>query len=994
MAIPGFRILSRDYSTVPTGVPNMQPEIAVPGAAVAAQSAQFTAQTSARIAQSAQRNTEQAAASYESLARANEYAGASAPSTSKIGSSLAQLGTGIAEAFLRIKEQQNKQKLEQAKIEFYQEAQNLASDAASITRGEGGVFRYRNQANALVNKYQELGLPAEDIAPGLVLLFDQHRKEQERIDKATLEEAVQLTEQTRAADVARIMSPYITDIASLSAGASAQGIEDTRQAILGRLSNDLSSVDAMTGVMVTETLLNQLNSELYKNNVRVQSVAVDVQKLSEAQQIDAQAYNEALSTGDWATYVATISRVKAALPPGAQQVFTSQLDVQERVLNRSIQQASYSNMLRSAAERPIPLNPTLDLTGLNNKQVGAIAYELANNPIALQQVLTTYQTYGNRIDLGGAELPPGMQAVVSLAQEFREFEQSTKPKIINDINEARIKLSSVQRTMTADWFEFELETRQAENADPELVALSQVFKDKLGIGNIPLVNITPEQRRQYQAEWQRFKQEELARRTQSINALQSQLTSQYQRYAQYGLYTQAEGGAWVPANLNPGEVYKEVNETLERVRRISQVSIQERGGLPPNFNMPQLHTQRTAEGKALVFPFAPLGTPIAFENNQMFGAPRNGGSRPHQGLDFGLEIGTPIISYVSGTVVAVGDRGGYGKSVEIEAPDGSNHFFAHLNSFNVRNGQQIKPGDVIAYSGNTGVGSGAHLHWEVTVNGQHVNPLDYAAKIPRQLQQVRAAQASGLPNGFIPAGNGQFVTSSSNAMQYANQGATAPSEYSSANPVRQQFASSNKADYAFDASKNYGYAALRDDRLRLRLHEVARNNNIPAQWLADVIQKESGWRADAVNPYTNATGLLQFMPDTLSDRATMGTIAATTQHLLELDAVEQLKYVDQYLRFIRRVAGEINTPDELVVGVFQGVGTLIEYKRRPHNILDYVDATNFSVRQYLLDLGRDAGRQYQTPATRVVTHTSYEPGCATCQQAAYGGFFVTHEGIA
>ena len=986
MAIPGFRVLKRDYQGVQTQVNGAQYIADVPGANVSAMATDISNATSQRVAQSRQQNAQLIGSTTESLARANEYAGTPGRISSNIGGTLAQLGLGIADVLTKIQDSKRKAQIEQAKTDFIQEAQALSSDAAALTRGEGGIYAYRNSAQELVNKYQSLGVPAEDLAPGLSLLFDEHRREQRRIDEATFEEAKSLTEKTRAADVARLSSKYVTSIASLSTGLSAQGHEETRTFILDSLAQDITGVDPFTGAMLVESVFNQLNSELFKNNVRVQSIAVAVQKLSEAQAIDTQAYNTALRTDDWNTYIDTISQLTLTLPEEVQKIWVPNLKKSQQVLDMAMQQANYSSQLATAAARKLPFSPDLDLVGLNNKQIGATAYLLANDPIALALVKNTYAT--SRIDLGSASLPPTMQAVVTLAEEFRQFESEVKPKLQQDITKQRQSIARFNLTATENWFQFELATRGAENADAEAVALSKLFRDRLGIGDMPVTSITPEQREAYQSQWLQFRSEYLTQMQVELNQSSDTLNREYARYAQYELYYNDPASGYIPLKINTGKVFTEVSEVLTRVRNISNTYQQ---GMQSPFDMPQLHSQRTAEGTELVFPFAPLGSTIVFEPNQTYGADRDHG--PHQGLDFGLEPNTPIVSYVTGEVTEAGNRGGYGIVVEVESPDGSDHFFAHLNAAQVRVGQQVKPGDVLGQSGNTGEGSGSHLHWEVRVDGQHVNPLDYASGIRRQLRQVRSAAPAGVPNGFIPVGNGQFVSSISNAVAYASQGVVAPQEFTNSSPARLQFASASRDDYAYEPSKNYSYAALKDKSLREALHNVARRNNIPAQWLADVIQKESSWRADNQNPTSGAVGLIQWLPSTIEDRATMGDLATSSFLLKRLSAVEQMEYVDRYISFLRTEAGDIETPDQLAVGIFLGVGTLQQYKRNPNSVLDRKDATGYSLRAYLQDLGRAGGRQYNTPATRIVTHTSYEPGCATCQQIASVNSFVIHEAL-
>ncbi len=99
--------------------------------------------------------------------------------------------------------------------------------------------------------------------------------------------------------------------------------------------------------------------------------------------------------------------------------------------------------------------------------------------------------------------------------------------------------------------------------------------------------------------------------------------------------------------------------------------------------------------------------------------------RHHDGKDYAVPVGTPVKAAAGGTVVHVGRSGGYGNTVIIEHQRGMQTLYAHLNSYNVRQGQYVNRGQVIAYSGNTGRSTGPHLHFEVRVNGRPVNPVNY-----------------------------------------------------------------------------------------------------------------------------------------------------------------------------------------------------------------------------------------------------------------------------
>ena len=98
----------------------------------------------------------------------------------------------------------------------------------------------------------------------------------------------------------------------------------------------------------------------------------------------------------------------------------------------------------------------------------------------------------------------------------------------------------------------------------------------------------------------------------------------------------------------------------------------------------------------------------------------------HNGIDFAASIGTPIYATADGTVAKVSVRfSGYGKMVEIDHGFGYRTRYAHMHDFTVRKGQQVKRGDLIGYVGNTGLSTAPHLHYEVFINDQRVDPVHY-----------------------------------------------------------------------------------------------------------------------------------------------------------------------------------------------------------------------------------------------------------------------------
>lgn len=97
----------------------------------------------------------------------------------------------------------------------------------------------------------------------------------------------------------------------------------------------------------------------------------------------------------------------------------------------------------------------------------------------------------------------------------------------------------------------------------------------------------------------------------------------------------------------------------------------------------------------------------------------------HRGIDIGAAEGRPILAVQDGRVVSAGDAVAYGLCVVIEGEDGYQSRYAHCSSLSVSAGQEVKRGDVIAAVGNTGTSTGAHLHLEVTHNGEYLNPYFY-----------------------------------------------------------------------------------------------------------------------------------------------------------------------------------------------------------------------------------------------------------------------------
>lgn len=102
-----------------------------------------------------------------------------------------------------------------------------------------------------------------------------------------------------------------------------------------------------------------------------------------------------------------------------------------------------------------------------------------------------------------------------------------------------------------------------------------------------------------------------------------------------------------------------------------------------------------------------------------------GGYRQHKGIDLASPTGTPIHASADGTVAMAERFGGYGLYVQLEHGGNLETRYGHMSRIAVAEGQFVHKGDVIGYVGTTGRSTGPHLHYEVRVNGEAVNPVPY-----------------------------------------------------------------------------------------------------------------------------------------------------------------------------------------------------------------------------------------------------------------------------
>ena len=101
----------------------------------------------------------------------------------------------------------------------------------------------------------------------------------------------------------------------------------------------------------------------------------------------------------------------------------------------------------------------------------------------------------------------------------------------------------------------------------------------------------------------------------------------------------------------------------------------------------------------------------------------------HSGIDIANQIGTPVYATADGVVRQISYENGYGKRMFITHQDGYETQYAHLYSYQVKEGDSVRKGQIIALMGNTGMSTGPHLHYEVIQNGDKLDPSPFLNRI-------------------------------------------------------------------------------------------------------------------------------------------------------------------------------------------------------------------------------------------------------------------------
>lgn len=176
----------------------------------------------------------------------------------------------------------------------------------------------------------------------------------------------------------------------------------------------------------------------------------------------------------------------------------------------------------------------------------------------------------------------------------------------------------------------------------------------------------------------------------------------------------AQGGPYVPVSMSAGDLQKEIERLAALVdRRSDDLAQVEFKLLEKRVRDRLLPTVLPVKDGYLGSPFGPRADPIM------------GVRAMHEGIDFNAETGTPVVAAADGVVLVAAYHPEFGNMIDIDHGEGLVSRYAHLSRIDIKPASLVKRGQSIGAVGNTGRSTGAHLHFEVRMQGVAQNPAHF-----------------------------------------------------------------------------------------------------------------------------------------------------------------------------------------------------------------------------------------------------------------------------
>src|SRR5690554_3735110 len=184
------------------------------------------------------------------------------------------------------------------------------------------------------------------------------------------------------------------------------------------------------------------------------------------------------------------------------------------------------------------------------------------------------------------------------------------------------------------------------------------------------------------------------------------------------------GGELHPLYQAPDEIIQKTRETIEMLKK--ELPSQEEDLSSLEISVKKYNELQAATPK--IWPLGDNGNAYISSNYGWRTDPFSGKQIFHEGLDIGTWYNTPVLATADGKVKYAGWKGGYGYVLIIEHGFGYETTYAHLNKIKASKGENVRRGQVIALSGNSGKSTGPHLHYEVRKNNIPQNPRNFIGR--------------------------------------------------------------------------------------------------------------------------------------------------------------------------------------------------------------------------------------------------------------------------
>ena len=237
----------------------------------------------------------------------------------------------------------------------------------------------------------------------------------------------------------------------------------------------------------------------------------------------------------------------------------------------------------------------------------------------------------------------------------------------------------------------------------------------------------------YRLQWERFKE---TNEDEILDLLSNNITTTYRLYA-ININNEAKSyvNTWEEAEEVVAEIQSELIDSVDAeitvtekyTENLDEIKVEELAEAEANINnnlrIIKDEQERIAKStfNGVYFSVKPVTGTIT----SRFGAVESIRDHTHMGMDIAAPNGTTIKAAAGGTVIQSGWYGGYGNLVIIDHGNGVTTYYGHCSKLYVSVGQEVEAGDAIAAVGSTGYSTGNHLHFEIRLNGQQVNPETY-----------------------------------------------------------------------------------------------------------------------------------------------------------------------------------------------------------------------------------------------------------------------------